>query len=99
MEYAESLLNDVPGVRLIGAPDEGASVLSFVLACHDPIEVGKQLNAEGIAVRAGHHCAQPILRQLGVEVTARPSFTFYNTLDEADRLVEAVRRVAEGPTG
>jgi cysteine desulfurase/selenocysteine lyase len=62
----------------VGTTDEKASVLSFVLAGHDPLEVGKALNAEGIAVRAGHHCAQPILRRLGLEAAVRPSFAFYN---------------------
>ena len=65
LEYATPLLADIPGVRLVGTADEKASVLSFVLAGHEPLEVGKALNSEGIAVRAGHHCAQPILRRLG----------------------------------
>jgi cysteine desulfurase/selenocysteine lyase len=86
----------IPGVRLIGTADEKASVLSFVLAGHESIEVGKALNAEGIAVRAGHHCAQPILRRMGVETTVRPSFAFYNTFDEIDVFLDAVRRIAEG---
>ena len=72
------------------------SVLSFVLAGHEPLEVGKALNAEGIAVRAGHHCAQPILRRMGLEATVRPSFAFYNTFDEIDVFLDAVRRIAEG---
>ena len=98
LEYATPRLADIPGVRLIGTADEKASVLSFVLAGHDPIEVGKALNAEGIAVRAGHHCAQPILRRMGVETTVRPSFAFYNTFDEIDVFLDAVRRIAEGGT-
>ena len=77
---------------------EKASVLSFVLAGHDPLEVGKALNAEGIAVRAGHHCAQPALRRLGLEATVRPSFAFYNTFEEIDVFLNAVRRIAEGGT-
>ncbi len=77
-------------------PSEKASVLSFVLAGHEPLEVGKALNAEGIAVRAGHHCAQPILRRLGLEATVRPSFAFYNTFEEIDVFLTAVRRIAEG---
>jgi cysteine desulfurase / selenocysteine lyase len=98
LEYATPLLGDIPGVRLVGTAEEKASVLSFVLAGHDPIEVGKELNAEGIAVRAGHHCAQPILRRLGLEATVRPSFAFYNTFDEIDVFITAVRRIAEGGT-
>ena len=61
-------------------------------------DVGDFLNREGIAVRAGHHCAQPILRRMGVETTVRPSFAFYNTFDEIDVFLRAVRRIAEGGT-
>ena len=96
LEYATPRLADIPGVRLIGTADHKASVLSFVLAGHDSLEVGKALNTEGIAVRAGHHCAQPILRRMGVETTVRPSFAFYNTFEEIDVFLDAVRRIAEG---
>lgn len=96
LEYATPRLAAIPGVRLVGTAEEKASVLSFVLAGHEPLEVGKALNAEGIAVRAGHHCAQPILRRLGLEATVRPSFAFYNTFDEIDVFIDAVRRIAEG---
>jgi cysteine desulfurase / selenocysteine lyase len=98
LEYATPRLADIAGVRLVGTAEEKASVLSFVLAGHDPLEVGKALNAEGIAVRAGHHCAQPILRRLGQEATVRPSFAFYNTFEEIDVFINAVRRIAEGGT-
>jgi cysteine desulfurase / selenocysteine lyase len=98
LEYATPRLADIPGVRLVGTADEKASVLSFVLAGHEPLEVGKALNAEGIAVRAGHHCAQPALRRLGLEATVRPSFSFYNTHEEIDVFLRAVRRIAEGGT-
>ncbi|ETW25702.1 family 2A encapsulin nanocompartment cargo protein cysteine desulfurase [Mycobacterium gastri] len=98
LRYATPRLADVPGVRLVGTATEKASVLSFVLAGHEPLEVGKALNAEGIAVRAGHHCAQPILRRYGLEATVRPSFAFYNTFDEIDVFISAVRRIAEGGT-
>lgn len=96
LEYATPRLAEIPGVRLVGTADEKASVLSFVLAGHDPVEVGKALNSEGIAVRAGHHCAQPILRRYGLEATVRPSFAFYNTFEEIDVFIRAVRRIAEG---
>jgi cysteine desulfurase/selenocysteine lyase len=98
LDYATPRLADIPGVRLVGTADEKASVLSFVLAGHEPLEVGKALNAEGIAVRAGHHCAQPILRRYGLEATVRPSFAFYNTFEEIDVFLKAVRRIAEGGT-
>ena len=96
LDYATPRLADIDGVRLVGTAQEKASVLSFVLAGHEPLEVGKALNAEGIAVRAGHHCAQPILRRLGLEATVRPSFAFYNTCEEIDVFINAVRRIAEG---
>jgi len=98
LDYATPRLADIPGVRLVGTATEKASVLSFVLAGHEPLEVGKALNAEGIAVRAGHHCAQPTLRRLGLEATVRPSFAFYNTFEEIDVFLNAVRRIAEGGT-
>ncbi|MGB9248442.1 MAG: family 2A encapsulin nanocompartment cargo protein cysteine desulfurase [Mycobacterium sp.] len=99
LEYATPRLADIPGVRLVGTAEEKASVLSFVLAGHEPLEVGKALNAEGIAVRAGHHCAQPALRRLGLEATVRPSFAFYNTHEEIDVFLNAARRIAEGGGG
>ena len=97
LEYATPRLAEIPGIRLVGTAEHKASVLSFVLNGHDPVEVGKALNREGIAVRAGHHCAQPILRRLGLEQTVRPSLAFYNTAHEVDVLVDAVRRIASSP--
>jgi cysteine desulfurase/selenocysteine lyase len=94
LAYATSVLQPVPGVRLIGTAREKASVLSFVLKGYETEEVGKALNEEGIAVRSGHHCAQPILRRFGVEATVRPSLAFYNTCDEVDALVSVVRRLS-----
>ena len=67
---------------------------SFVLNGYSTEEVGKALNREGIAVRSGHHCAQPILRRFGLEATVRPSLAFYNTCEEIDRLVSVVNRLA-----
>ena len=96
LEYGTWQLNDIPGVRLIGTAKEKASVLSFVLDGFATEEVGKALNEEGIAVRSGHHCAQPILRRFGLEATVRPSLAFYNTTEEVDRLVSVVRRLACG---
>ncbi|GAA1838750.1 family 2A encapsulin nanocompartment cargo protein cysteine desulfurase [Pseudonocardia ailaonensis] len=94
VEYATAGLREVPGLRLVGTAPEKASVVSFVLDGYDPPQVGSALNEDGIAVRAGHHCAQPILRRLGLEATVRPSFAFYNTCDEVDALVAAVHRLA-----
>ena len=92
--YGMRALSDIQGVRLIGTAADKASVMSFVLAGFSTEEVGKALNEEGIAVRTGHHCAQPILRRFGVETTVRPSLAFYNTFDEIDRLATVVRRLA-----
>ena len=94
LAYATSVLQPVPGVRLIGTAKDKASVLSFVLKGYETEEVGQALNEEGIAVRSGHHCAQPILRRFGLEATVRPSLAFYNTCDEVDALVSVVRRLS-----
>jgi cysteine desulfurase/selenocysteine lyase len=94
LDYATSVLAPVPGVRLVGTARDKASVLSFVLRGYEPEEVGRALNEEGIAVRSGHHCAQPILRRFGLEATVRPSLAFYNTCDEVDVMAAAVRRLA-----
>ncbi|MET4578062.1 family 2A encapsulin nanocompartment cargo protein cysteine desulfurase [Ottowia thiooxydans] len=92
--YGQDRLREIPDVRLIGTAPDKASVMSFVLAGYTTEEVGRALNKEGIAVRTGHHCAQPILRRFGVETTVRPSLAFYNTTEEIDRLVSVVRRLA-----
>ncbi|WP_422089171.1 family 2A encapsulin nanocompartment cargo protein cysteine desulfurase [Variovorax sp.] len=92
--YGMAQLGAIRGVRLIGTAADKASVMSFVLDGYTTEEVGHALNEEGIAVRTGHHCAQPILRRFGVETTVRPSLAFYNTFDEVDRLVAVVRRLA-----
>ena len=96
LAYATQRVKLIPGIRLIGTADDKASVLSFVLAGYRPEEVGAALNEEGIAVRAGHHCAQPILRRFGVEATVRPSLAFYNTCQEVDLLVSVLQRLARG---
>jgi len=93
LEYATEQLARINGLRLIGTAREKVGVLSFVLPNRDTVEVGKRLDLEGIAVRAGHHCAQPSLRRFGLESTVRPSLSIYNTRDEIDRLSEAIRRI------
>lgn len=94
LAYGTQRLQPIPGVRLIGTAANKASVLSFVLAGYKTEEVGTELNREGIAVRSGHHCAQPILRRFGVETTVRPSFAFYNTCEEIDLLASVIERLA-----
>jgi cysteine desulfurase/selenocysteine lyase len=93
LEYATHGLAKVNGLRLIGAAREKVGVLSFVLPHMRTEDVGRQLDQEGIAVRAGHHCSQPSLRRFGVETTVRPSLSLYNTNEEIDRLVEALQRI------
>ncbi len=95
LEYATAGLATIPGLRLIGTAADKASVLSFVLEGFDVEVIGQALNREGIAVRAGHHCAQPILRRFGLEATVRPSLAFYNTKAEVDALVAALERLQQ----
>jgi cysteine desulfurase / selenocysteine lyase len=96
LNYGTAKLLTVPGLRLIGTAREKAGVLSFVLDEVRTEDVGVALNQEGIAVRSGHHCAQPILRRMGVESTVRPSLAFYNTCEEIDQLVAALLRLQAG---
>ncbi len=93
LDYATRELKRINGLRLIGTAAEKASVLSFVLDNVSVEQVGKHLASHGIAVRAGHHCAQPILRRFGLEATVRPTIAFYNTPEEIDKLVIAVREL------
>ncbi len=93
LEYATRQLREIPGLRLIGTAPDKASVLSFVLDGYQTGEVGQALNQEGIAVRTGHHCAQPILRRFGLEATVRPSLAFYNTCAEVDQLASVLQRL------
>lgn len=94
LEYATPRMLAVPGLRLIGTARDKASVLSFVLDGYRTEEVGAALNQKGIAVRSGHHCAQPILRRFGLEATVRPSIAFYNTTGEIDRMVAVLHELA-----
>jgi cysteine desulfurase/selenocysteine lyase len=101
LNYATAGLLTVPGLKLIGTAREKAGVLSFVLDDVRTEDVGVALNQEGIAVRAGHHCAQPILRRMGVESTVRPSLALYNTYEDVNTLVAALLRIqaGRGPRG
>ena len=83
-------MKQVPGLKLIGTAKEKTSVLSFVLNGYTNDEVGQALNNQGIAVRTGHHCAQPILRRFGLESTVRPSLALYNTCGDVDALVKTL---------
>ena len=92
-EYAREQLAQIPGLTLIGNPKNRVSVVSFVLDGIPVPETGTLLDKEGIAVRAGHHCAQPALRALGYEMSVRPTFALYNTREDVDKLVIAVKKI------
>jgi cysteine desulfurase/selenocysteine lyase len=93
LDYATGQLNRLPGVRLIGTAEKKAAVLSFVVDGVHPHDVGTLLNEEGVAIRTGHHCAQPVMQRFKVPATSRASFAFYNTMSEVDALVAAIRKV------
>lgn len=93
--YATEKLTGIEGVRIVGTAGEKAGALSFVIEDVHPHDVGTILDQEGIAIRAGHHCAQPVMKRFNVPATARASFSFYNTKEEIDTLANAVQKVIE----
>jgi len=93
LDYATDQLNRMPGVRLIGTAEKKAAVLSFALEDVHPHDVGSLLKDDGVAIRTGHHCAQPVMQRFKVPATSRASFAFYNTMDEVDALVASIGRV------
>jgi cysteine desulfurase / selenocysteine lyase len=95
LEYATKKLSAIEGVRIIGTAAEKASVISFTIDDIHPHDIGTILDQEGIAIRAGHHCAQPIMQFFQIPATARASFAFYNTKEEVDKLADAVSKVIE----
>ncbi len=95
LEYATEIIGAIPGVKLIGTAREKASVLSFTVGGIHPHDVGTILDQEGIAIRAGHHCAQPVMKRFDVPATARASLAFYNTKEEIDALAEGIQRAVE----
>jgi cysteine desulfurase / selenocysteine lyase len=95
LEYATELLSGIEGVKIIGTAKEKASVLSFTIENVHPHDIGTILDQSGIAIRAGHHCAQPVMQFFDVPATARASFAFYNTREEVEKLAEAVEKVIE----
>lgn len=95
LDYATSRMGDIPGLRPIGTAREKAGVLSFVMKGIHPHDIGTILDREGVAIRAGHHCAQPLMQYYGVSATARASFAVYNTREEIDTLVKAIWKVKE----
>jgi cysteine desulfurase/selenocysteine lyase len=95
LAYATNRAAEVAGMRIVGTAREKASILSFELAGVHPHDIGTILDSEGIAIRAGHHCAMPVMRRFGVPATARASFGMYNTRDEIDALIAALHRARE----
>ncbi len=95
VSYATRAVSAIPGIRLIGTAGEKASVLSFTLDNIHPHDVGTILDQEGIAIRTGHHCSQPVMKRFGIAATARASFALYNTKEEADALVRGIEKVRE----
>jgi cysteine desulfurase/selenocysteine lyase len=95
LRSAHEKLAAIQGLRIIGDAREKAGVVSFILKGIHPHDIGTILDQEGIAIRTGHHCAQPVMQKFGIPATARASFAFYNTLDEIDELVNAIHKVKE----
>ncbi len=95
LRYGTDMLSEIEGVRLIGTAEDKGGVLSFYMEAAHPHDIGTILDAEGIAVRTGHHCAQPVMARYGIPATVRASLAFYNTTEDIDALVKAIDRVIE----
>ena len=95
LRYATDQLGTIRGLRMIGTADAKAGVASFVMDGIHPHDIGTVLDADGIAIRTGHHCAQPVMDRFGIPATARASFSIYNTKWEVDRLVSSLKNVRE----
>ena len=95
LEYATRRLQEIPGLRIVGTAPGKAAVISFVMDGVHPHDVGTILDREGVAVRAGHHCAQPLMERFGVPATVRASMALYNTREDVDQLVRGLHRVRE----
>jgi cysteine desulfurase/selenocysteine lyase len=93
IKYGTKRLLETDGLKIIGTAKEKAAVLSFILDNIHPHDIGTILDSEGVAIRTGHHCTQPVMQRFGISATARVSFAFYNTKEEIDRLVEAIKKV------
>jgi cysteine desulfurase/selenocysteine lyase len=93
LEYGTALLSQIPGVRLIGTAPQKSSILSFVMDGIHPHDIGTIVDQEGVAIRTGHHCAQPVMERFGVPATARASLAMYNTTADLDALGRALERV------
>ncbi|MEQ1822818.1 MAG: aminotransferase class V-fold PLP-dependent enzyme [Fimbriimonadaceae bacterium] len=94
-QLAMKRLSEIEGVNLHGTTADKAGIVSFTMTCAHPHDIGQILDSEGVAIRAGHHCCQPLMKRLGVPATARASFALYNTEEEVEALVRGVLRVKE----
>jgi cysteine desulfurase/selenocysteine lyase len=95
LNYATEQMSRMPGVRIIGTAQNKAAVISFAIDGVHPHDIGTLLNQEGVAVRTGHHCAQPVMQRFKVPATSRASFAFYNTRAEVDALVAGIRSLQQ----
>jgi cysteine desulfurase/selenocysteine lyase len=95
LAYGTDALRSVPGLQMIGTADVKAGVMGFVMDAAHPHDIGQILDGEGVAIRAGHHCAQPVMKHFGIPATARASIAFYNTKDDIDVLIKALAKVNE----
>lgn len=95
LNYATNRLNEISGLRLIGRAEKKASVISFLLGHHHPYDVGVLLDQQGIAIRTGHHCTEPLMDYLGIPGTCRASIGLYNTKDDIDRLIDGIKKASE----
>ena len=93
LKYATQQLSSLKGIRLVGTAAQKVSIVSFVVEGIHHFDIGQMLDSRGIAVRTGHHCAQPLMERLGIEGTVRASFAVYNTKHEIDKLVEGLDRI------
>ena len=93
--YTREQLREMSGIRIIGQAEEFGGVVSFVMDCAHPHDIGTILDAEGVAIRTGHHCTQPLMDRFDIPATARASVSFYNTKADIDALIVAVDRVSE----
>jgi cysteine desulfurase/selenocysteine lyase len=95
LEHANKGLASIPNIRFFGTANEKASVISFLIGDIHPFDIGTMLDKMGIAIRTGHHCAQPLMQYFNIPGTLRASFAIYNTKEEIDKLVESTQRVAQ----
>ncbi len=95
LDYAEGRLREIPGLRIVGTAAEKTGVHSFVIEGVHPHDIGTVLDSYGVAIRAGHHCTQPLMERLGLVATARASFALYSNHDDVDRLIDALLKLTE----